>query len=80
MSAPDQELSLPPGWTITERTEEVPNPNFGTVFGYPFFTRKTYDVKDSTGKLICSDGSDLAACSQAWSLFETSGRFEAGNR
>jgi hypothetical protein len=64
-------VDLPPGWTITESIEEVPNPNFGTVFGYPFFTRKTFICTDENGQFVCASGSDQDCESQALSMAQS---------
>lgn len=64
-------VTLPPGWVITEKEEEVPNPNFGSVYGYPFFVRKTYICTDQDGQFVCASGSDQDCESQALSMAQS---------
>ena len=65
---------LPDDWTVVTDVEEVPNPNFGTPYGVPYFRRMTTRVLDGAGVLQAASGDRQDAINQALSLVQCSFR------
>lgn len=62
---------LPTGWYIEHFLEDVPNPNFGTIYGNIFFRRHTWKGFDDQGQMVAASGSEDDCYAQTLSVCQS---------
>lgn len=59
---------LPEGWRVEQFLEEVPNPNYETIYGNNFFTRWTWKGFDAEDTMVAASGSEDDCRAQTLSI------------